>query len=83
MGGNKDFTSEYEPRSTPLAPGQSTRQCVASHRRGGAFHHLKNALAKNRKDWPFGFLMVHAAQLDRLYRVTQGFLERASKKHSR
>lgn len=50
---------------------------------GGAFHHLKNALAKNRKDWPFGFLMVHAAQLDRLYRVTQGFLERASKKHSR
>lgn len=31
--------------------------------RGDAFHHLKNALAKNRKDWTFRFLRALATQL--------------------
>lgn len=31
------FISEYELRSTPLAQGQLTHLCMASHHRGGPF----------------------------------------------
>lgn len=56
MGGNReDFTSEYEPRSTPLAPGQSTRQCVASHRRRGPFIISRMPWPKIEKTGLLGF----------------------------
>lgn len=59
----------------PLWPRASQHVCAWPLTVGEAFHHLKNALAKNRKDWTFQFLIVLATQLERFYRITQVFLK--------
>lgn len=64
--------SEYELRSTRLAPGQLTRLCLASHRRGGPFiisRMPRLCSARNRKTRLFSLESSHESaqtQLDHL-----------------